>query len=88
MFSPEGSPVPGHIDKLSVSPFPILIQVLLLMHSCPYPQNGATVSVEALLTSLTEVKEGATAELSVVLEGIIPIEVPCLEIEGFQLGSW
>merc|ERR1712071_492434 len=33
------------------------------------------------------VQNGATVHLNLVLEGIIPIKIPCLEIEGLHIGS-
>ena len=91
--SPEGSPQPGYINKLTVSPFPIVIK------------TGEIVTMEALFTNNVEVINiiisqtvyiiyfpqvslGAQMSLDLVLEGIIPIKIPCLEVNDIHLGSW
>ena len=35
-----------------------------------------------------EIVVGSRLSLSVTLEGIIPIKIPCLDIGGTNLGSW
>ena len=61
---------------MSVTPFPILVQ------------NGATITLEIQITLNQEVPVGSVVDLNLVLEGIIPIKIPCLEIEGLHIGSW
>ena len=74
--SPEGSPTPGTIDIAKVTPFPILAA------------DGETVTIEVQITLNEEIAVGALVDLKLVLEGIIPITIPCLEIEGLHIGSW
>merc|ERR1711990_491975 len=71
----EGSPEPASIDNISVEPFPILIQ------------NGATVTLNVQITLNEPLPAGASVALNLVLEGIIPIKIPCLDINGISLGS-
>merc|ERR1712055_976341 len=71
----EGSPEPASIDNISVEPFPILIQ------------NGATVTLNVQITLNEPLPAGASVALDLVLEGIIPIKIPCLDINGISLGS-
>ena len=72
----EGSPEPISFDVMSVTPFPILVQ------------NGATITLEIQITLNEEVPVGSQVDLNLVLEGIIPIKIPCLDIDGLSLGSW
>merc|ERR1712192_301278 len=71
----DGSPQPMTFDVISVAPFPILVQ------------NGATITLEVQITLNEEVAVGAKVDLNIVLEGIIPIKIPCLDIEGLHIGS-
>merc|ERR1712107_74097 len=71
----DGSPEPASIDNISVEPFPILAQ------------NGASVTLAVQITLNEPLPEGASVSLNLVLEGIIPIKIPCLDIEGVSLGS-
>ena len=75
LFS-EGSPEPITFDMMSVAPFPILVQ------------NGASITLQVQITLNEEVAVGAQVDLNLVLEGIIPIKIPCLDIEGLHIGSW
>ena len=75
-FASEGSPEPASIDNISVEPFPILIQ------------NGATVTLNVQIPLNEPLPAGASVALDLVLEGIIPIKIPCLDINGISLGSW
>merc|ERR1711990_1166577 len=68
----EGSPEPASIDNISVEPFPILIQ------------NGATVTLNVQITLNEPLPAGASVALNLVLEGIIPIKIPCLDINGIS----
>merc|ERR1711872_1166660 len=63
------------------SPEPLTFDV---MSVAPFPilvQNGATITLDQ------EVPVGSVVDLNLVLEGIIPIKIPCLEIEGLHIGS-
>merc|ERR1711990_770732 len=71
----DGSPEPASIDNISVEPFPILVQ------------NGASVTLAVQITLNEPLPEGASVSLNLVLEGIIPIKIPCLDIDGLSLGS-
>merc|ERR1711899_484527 len=70
----DGSPEPLTFDVMSVTPFPILVQ------------NGATITLEIQITINQEVPVGSVVDLNLVLEGLIPIKIPCLEIEGLHIG--
>merc|ERR1712037_1066463 len=71
----DGSPEPLTFDVISVAPFPILVQ------------NGASITLEVQITLNEEVAVGAQVDLNIVLEGIIPIKIPCLDIKGLHIGS-
>merc|ERR1712119_134912 len=71
----DGSPTPLAFDVMSVAPFPILFS------------NGASITLEVQITLNEEVAVGAQVDLNIVLEGIIPIKIPCLDIEGLHIGS-
>merc|ERR1739840_46747 len=71
----DGSPTPLTFDVMSVAPFPIMVS------------NGASITLEVQITLNEEVAVGAQVDLNLVLEGIIPIKIPCLDIEGLSLGS-
>ena len=76
IFVPDGSPEPFTFDVMSVEPFPILVQ------------NGAMLSIAIQITLNEEVPVGTQVALNMVLEGIIPIKIPCLNIDGLTIGSW
>merc|ERR1719378_220856 len=71
----DGSPEPFTFDVMSAEPFPILIQ------------NGAMLSIAIQITLNEEVPVGTQVALNMVLEGIIPIKIPCLDIDGLTIGS-
>merc|ERR1712198_164713 len=71
----DGSPEPASIDNINVEPFPILVQ------------NGASVTLAVQITLNEPLPAGASVSLNLVLEGIIPIKIPCLDIDGLSLGS-
>merc|ERR1719260_551189 len=71
----DGSPEPASIDNISVEPFPIMVT------------NGASVTLAVQITLNEELPVGASVSLELTLEGIIPIKIPCLEIEGLHIGS-
>merc|ERR1711955_600 len=71
----KGSPEPADLDKLSIDPFPIMIG------------NGLTETLELQVTLKEEIAKGAQVHLDAKLEGIIPIPIPCVEINGLHIGS-
>merc|ERR1739838_203874 len=71
----EGSPEPVSLDVITVAPFPIIIQ------------NGAEITLQVQVTLNEEIAVGAKVHLDLKLEGLIPIPIPCLEINGLHLGS-
>ena len=52
--------------------------------------NKAAGMVKQVDDAAQELKAdiGAKVDLNIVLEGIIPIKIPCLDIEGLHIGSW
>ena len=76
IFFAGGSPEPFTFDLLSIDPFPIIVK------------NGALVTIAAQITLNQVMEVGAMVSLSLVLEGFIPIKVPCLELDGVNIGSW
>jgi len=71
----DGSPEPASLDKISIEPFPVIIK------------SGATITLDSQVTLNEEIVVGSRLSLSVTLEGIIPIKIPCLDIGGTNLGS-
>merc|ERR1719481_136315 len=71
----SGSPEPFTFDLLSIDPFPIIVQ------------NGALVTIAAQITLNQVMEVGAMVSLNLVLEGFIPIKVPCLDLDGVNIGS-
>ena len=66
---------------ITVTPFPILAS------------NGETVTLEIQITVLEgeTIPVGAQVALNLVLEGIIPIKIPCLDLGDLlpiPIGSW
>ena len=76
IFFAGGSPEPFTFDLLSIDPFPIIVQ------------NGALVTIAAQITLNQVMEVGTMVSLNLVLEGFIPIKVPCLELDGVNIGSW
>merc|ERR1719166_900419 len=70
----DGSPEPASLDKISIEPFPVIVQ------------TGATITLDSQVTLNEEMTMGSRLSLSVQLEGI-PIQIPCLDIGGTNLGS-
>ena len=60
------SPEPFTFDLLSIDPFPIIVK------------NGALVTIAAQVTLNKVMEVGTKVALSFVLEGFIPIKIPCL----------
>merc|ERR1719398_510298 len=71
----DGSPEPASLDKISIEPFPVIVQ------------TGATITLDSQVTLNEDIVVGSRLRLSVTLEGIIPIKIPCLDIGGTNLGS-
>lgn len=72
---------PGSIDLIEIQPYPIQFQ------------SGASISVSAILTldEPNTISTGSRVRLDVKKEGLIPLPIPCLELEGadgpIHLGS-
>merc|ERR1712227_288205 len=49
--------------------------------------TGASIKILAQLTLNEPVPEGATLSLNLKKEGLIPLPIPCLEINGLHIGS-
>ena len=71
----DGANQPGTIDSVVVEPFPISLH------------TGASIKILAQLTLNEPVPEGATLSLNLKKEGLIPLPIPCLEINGLHIGS-
>merc|ERR1712226_507405 len=71
----EGSPEPAVIDVLDVQPFPVVVN------------EGAEITLAVQITLNEEIAPGATVDLKLVKEGIIPITIPCIELDGHMIGS-
>ena len=76
LFFADNSPEPFTFDLLSIEPFPIIVQ------------NGALVTIAAQVTLSQVIEVGTKVSLSLVLEGFIPIKIPCLDLDGVNIGSW
>ena len=72
----DGANQPGSIDEIVVEPFPIQLH------------TGATISILATLTLNEPVPVGSRLKLDLKKEGLIPLPIPCLEIDGLHIGSW
>ena len=73
----EGAPQPGTIDELTVLPDPLELH------------TGATITISATLTLNEVVQTGSQVELSIKKNFLgIDVPIPCLEIEGNNVGSW
>merc|ERR1719189_51393 len=62
----EGSPEPMSIDQWSFEPYPIVIN------------EGANIVTTWQATLNEELPVGTQIEVKMVLEGLIPIPIPCL----------
>merc|ERR1719410_243931 len=71
-----GSPQPGSIDSIVVKPFPISLK------------EGSSLALSAQVTLKEEIPAGATITLDLKKEGAISIPIPCLDVEGTNIGSW
>merc|ERR1719219_3292261 len=49
--------------------------------------EGAATTISASLTLSAVVPQGSTVSLKIVKEGIVDLPIPCLEIEGMNIGS-
>ena len=52
------------------------------------PEMTPKLTLTTQVTLNEEIVAGSRLSLSVTLEGIIPIKIPCLDIGGTNLGSW
>merc|ERR1719219_511893 len=71
----EGSPEIASFDVITVEPFPIIVS------------NGAEITLQIQITLNEEIPVGSQIHLDIKLEGLIPIPIPCLEINGLHIGS-
>ena len=76
LFFSGSSPEPFTFDLLSIDPFPIIVQ------------NGALVTIAAQVTLNQVMEVGTKVALNLVLEGFIPIKIPCLDLDGVNIRSW
>ena len=78
-FCPDAAQ-PGTIDQVQVVPFPISLA------------EGSPLSILATLTLNDVVPAGARVSLDLQKEGLIPLPIPCLELDGedgpINVGSW
>eukprot|EP00091_Calanus_sinicus_P017817 TRINITY_DN3869_c0_g1_i1.p2 TRINITY_DN3869_c0_g1~~TRINITY_DN3869_c0_g1_i1.p2 ORF type:complete len:169 (-),score=59.35 TRINITY_DN3869_c0_g1_i1:137-643(-) len=63
------------LDNISVEPFPLVIA------------TGADITLNVQITLNEPVPAGATIDLKIKREGLIPIPIPCLAIEDIHIGS-
>merc|ERR1712088_233416 len=72
----EGAPQPLSIDELTVMPDPVELK------------TGATVTISATITLNEIVQTGSQVELSISKNFLgVPVPIPCLEINGLNIGS-
>ena len=72
----DGSAEPATIDTATVEPFPIVVA------------TGETITLSVQITLNEVVPAGAQVSLKIKKEGLIPVPIPCLEIDGLHIGSW
>ena len=72
----DGSAEPAAIDTATVEPFPIVVA------------TGETITLSVQITLNEVVPAGAQVSLKIKKEGLIPVPIPCLEIDGLHIGSW
>ena len=76
----DGSPEPFTLDLFGIAPFPIWVQ------------TGALVTVAAQITLEEVIDVGAKVSFNIVMEGLIPIPIPCLDLSDLgvdtSIGSW
>ena len=79
LFS-DGSPEPFTIYEFEVAPLPVLIA------------NGAMIEYSLQIGLNEEIPVGSTITLKIRTHGIIPITIPCIDLETdngiIQVGSW
>ena len=51
-------------------------------------RSGATITLDSQISLLQELAIGSRLNIEVILEGLVPIKIPCLDIGEVQLGSW
>jgi len=71
----DGSAEPAAIDTATVEPFPIVVA------------TGETITLSVQITLNEVVPAGAQVSLKIKKEGLIPVPIPCLEIDGLHIGS-
>ena len=60
----------------SIDPFPIVLE------------SGGLVTVAAQITLKEVIDVGAKVSFKIKREGIISIDMPCVDIDGVNIGSW
>ena len=79
LFS-DGSPEPFTIYEFEVAPFPVLIA------------NGAMIEYSLQIGLNVELAVGSTVSLTIVKPGLIPVTLPCIELDTdngiIHVGSW
>ena len=50
--------------------------------------TGETITLSVQITLNEVVPAGAQVSLKIKKEGLIPVPIPCLEIDGLHIGSW
>merc|ERR1712243_326853 len=71
----DGSAEPATIDTATVDPFPVVVA------------TGETITLSVQITLNEVVPAGAQVSLKIKKEGLIPVPIPCLEIDGLHIGS-
>merc|ERR1712123_151439 len=63
------------LDNISVEPFPLVIA------------TGESLTISVAVTLNEPVPVGATVDLKIKKEGLIPIQIPCIPIDDISIGS-
>merc|ERR1712236_52043 len=63
------------LDNIKVEPFPLVVA------------TGETITLTVEVTLNEPVPVGASVDLTIKKEGLIPIKIPCLDIDGTPIGS-
>merc|ERR1719516_937019 len=74
-FCEASNPQPLSINVPTIEPFPIPVV------------SGTEVNVDVEFDLLETCPVGTTVKLDMVLQGLINIPIPCLEVDGMHLGS-
>merc|ERR550519_1122046 len=66
---------PGDIEMMDIDPLPIVVH------------SGATISIGFKVNLKEEIPVGTSIKLSVVKEGLLPLPIPCVDLNGTPVGS-